>query len=137
MTRRAWWLVVLNFLIPGSAQSLAGSRKLGRFGLATTLVFWLIILISILFWVFARSATLAIVANSTFLFVFAIVLAIYAVIWVLFSLDTLRIVKLARARPTSRLWIALFSIIAMLGATIPAAYGSYLVGNVSSFIAKV
>ena len=43
MTRRAWWLVTLNVLIPGSAQVLAGSRRLGRFGLATTLVWWLLV----------------------------------------------------------------------------------------------
>ena len=42
MTRRAWWLVVLNFLIPGSAQVLAGDRKLGRFGLGATLALWVL-----------------------------------------------------------------------------------------------
>ena len=42
MTRRAWWLVVLNFLIPGSTQVLAGNRKLGRIGLAATLTMWVI-----------------------------------------------------------------------------------------------
>ena len=31
MTRRAWVLVVINLLIPGSAQLLAGNRRLGRF----------------------------------------------------------------------------------------------------------
>ena len=39
MTRRAWWLVVLNIFIPGSAQVLAGSRVPGRFGLRATLIF--------------------------------------------------------------------------------------------------
>jgi hypothetical protein len=38
MTKRAWVLVVLNVLVPGSAQVLAGSRRLGRIGLASTLV---------------------------------------------------------------------------------------------------
>lgn len=33
MTKRARWLVVLGFLLPGSAQLLAGNRKLGRFGI--------------------------------------------------------------------------------------------------------
>ncbi len=42
MTRRGWWLVAMNFLIPGSAQVLAGSRRLGRFGLAATLLLWLL-----------------------------------------------------------------------------------------------
>jgi len=36
MTRRAWILVGLNILIPGSAQLLAGNRKLGRFGVGST-----------------------------------------------------------------------------------------------------
>ena len=40
MTRRGWWLVALNFLIPGSAQSLAGSRRLARIGLTATLALW-------------------------------------------------------------------------------------------------
>jgi len=34
MTRRGWWLVALNFLLPGAAQSLAGHRRLGRIGIA-------------------------------------------------------------------------------------------------------
>ncbi len=40
MTPRGWWLVVLNFLLPGSAQVLAGNRRLGRFGLGATLALW-------------------------------------------------------------------------------------------------
>jgi hypothetical protein len=30
----------LNFLVPGSAQVLAGSRRLGRVGLTATLIMW-------------------------------------------------------------------------------------------------
>ena len=33
MTKRGWWLVLLNLLVPGSAQVLAGNRRLGRIGL--------------------------------------------------------------------------------------------------------
>ena len=47
MTRRGWWLVVLNLLIPGSAQVLAGDRKLGRFGLGATLTLWTLLLLAI------------------------------------------------------------------------------------------
>ena len=38
MTKRAWILLLLNFLIPGSPQLLAGSRKLGRFGVSATFI---------------------------------------------------------------------------------------------------
>ena len=44
MTRRGWWLIALNFLIPGSAQVLAGNRRLGRVGIASTLVLWVVLL---------------------------------------------------------------------------------------------
>ena len=43
MTRRAWWLVGLNLLVPGSAQVLAGSRRLGRFALGATFVGWVLV----------------------------------------------------------------------------------------------
>ena len=42
MTRRAWWLVALNILIPGSAQLVAGNRRLGRFGVGATFTLWLL-----------------------------------------------------------------------------------------------
>jgi hypothetical protein len=47
MTARAWWLVALNLLIPGSAQMLAGSRRLGRFGVSATFVLWAFALVII------------------------------------------------------------------------------------------
>ncbi|MBN9170268.1 MAG: transcriptional regulator, partial [Microbacterium sp.] len=46
MTRRGWWLVVLNFLIPGSAQAVAGNRRLGRIGLGATLALWVLVLLA-------------------------------------------------------------------------------------------
>ena len=33
MSRRGWWLVVLNFLVPGLPQLVAGNRVLARIGL--------------------------------------------------------------------------------------------------------
>ncbi|HYP72829.1 MAG TPA: transcriptional regulator, partial [Microbacterium sp.] len=47
MTRRAWWLVALNFLMPGAAQSLAGSRRLGRVGLTATLIMWTLVVLAV------------------------------------------------------------------------------------------
>ncbi|MCU1575454.1 MAG: LytR family transcriptional regulator, partial [Leifsonia sp.] len=42
MTKRGWWLVGLNLLAPGSAQVVAGNRILGRVGLLSTLILWLL-----------------------------------------------------------------------------------------------
>src|SRR5690606_34708293 len=54
MTKRAWWLVGLNLLVPGSAQVLAGNRRLGRFGLGATLVLWALVVVGGALGVFAR-----------------------------------------------------------------------------------
>ena len=40
MARRAWWLLGLNLLVPGSAQLLAGSRRWGRFAVGATFTLW-------------------------------------------------------------------------------------------------
>ena len=64
MTKRARWLVVLGFLLPGSAQLLAGNRKLGRFGLTATvtlLVFGVFVLVGMQT---AREFTLSVFTNS-------------------------------------------------------------------------
>ena len=48
MTRRGWWLVLLNFLLPGSAQAVAGNRRLGKVGLGATLVMWGLLILGVL-----------------------------------------------------------------------------------------
>ena len=91
MTRRAWWLVVLNFLVPGSAQVLAGNRRLGRFGLASTLVFWALLVVSIVSVVVAHSVLFDIATNTVALTVVQVFLAFYAILWLVLTVDTLRL----------------------------------------------
>jgi LCP family protein required for cell wall assembly len=128
MTRRAWWLVVLNFLIPGSTQVLAGNRRLGRFGLAATLVMWLIAALVIVAYSLWRTATLSIVTNSFALTAAQALLAGYAVLWLVLTIDTLRLVRLIRARPNSRFWIAAFTVILLAVSVGTATAGAYYAG---------
>ena len=44
MTKRGWWLVGMNILLPGSAQLVAGDLRLGRVGIVATLLLWLLVL---------------------------------------------------------------------------------------------
>ena len=128
MTRRAWWLVVLNFLIPGSTQVLAGSRKLGRLGLAATLTMWLLAALVIVAYSLWRTATLSIVTNSFALTAGQVLLAGYAVLWLVLTLDTLRLVRLVRAKPGSRFWIAAFTVILLVVSVGTATAGAYYAG---------
>ncbi|MCP2031660.1 LCP family protein required for cell wall assembly [Okibacterium sp. HSC-33S16] len=128
MTRRAWWLVVLNFLIPGSTQVLAGNRKLGRFGLGATLVMWLLAALVGVAYSLWRTATLSIVTNSFALTAAQALLAGYAVLWLVLTIDTLRLVRLIRARPNSRFWIAAFTVILLVASVGTATAGAYYAG---------
>ena len=74
MTRRAWWLVVLNFLLPGSAQSLAGSRRLARVGLTATLVMWLLVIAGVGVTLVSPGFLTSLMTNGFFLLLVQIVL---------------------------------------------------------------
>jgi LCP family protein required for cell wall assembly len=137
MTRRAWWLVVLNFLIPGAPQVLAGNRRLGRFGLATTLVLWALAIVALVLWFLARTVVYTVASNSITLWVLAIALVFYAIVWIILTLDTLRLVRLVRTAPNARAWIGAFTVLLMLFLSGAAGYGAYLATTASGFLSTV
>ncbi|BDZ51565.1 hypothetical protein GCM10025867_38060 [Frondihabitans sucicola] len=128
MTRRAWWLVVLNVLIPGSAQALAGNRRLGRWGLASTLVFWALIVVSLVSVIVAHSLLFDIATNTIALTIVQVFLTYYAVLWVVLTIDTLRLVRFVSLAPLGRGLVAALAVVVLVGTAGTAAYGSYLSG---------
>lgn len=137
MTRRAWWLVVLNILIPGSAQVLAGNRRLGRFGLGSTIVLWVIAAAAIVLYFAAQPLLLSIGTNLIVLFVAQVGLAFYVVLWVILTLDTLRLVRLVRTRPSARALIAGFAVIALVAVGGTAGYGVVVTGAARGLLGAV
>jgi len=116
MTRRGWWLVALNFLIPGSAQVLAGNRRLGRFGLASTLLLWLLVVVSVVSLILWRRAVLTVLTNQFALLLIEVLLIAYAVLWVVLTIDTLRIVRLVRTGGWARLGIPVLAVVLLAAA---------------------
>jgi LCP family protein required for cell wall assembly len=138
MTRRAWWLVVLNVLIPGSAQAVAGSRRLGKFGLAMTLIGWVLSVVAILLWVFAKTYfEYSILTNPVALGFIEVVLVAYAIVWVILTLDTLRLTRLIKAGPTARGFVAGFAIVALVATAGTSAYAAYITGITHSTISAI
>lgn len=129
MTRRAWWLIVLNVLIPGSAQILAGNRRLGRFGAASTLALWGLVIVAVVIWLVSRSLVFGLVTNSAALTVLQVVFAAYAVLWVVLTFDTLRLARLVRAVPAARPTMAILSIVALVFTAGAASYGAATAGS--------
>ena len=137
MTMRAWWLVGLNILIPGSAQILAGNRRLGRFGVASTFVLWAIAVVSIVVYALARTVIFTIITHPIGLTLIQVGLAAYAVLWAVLSLDTLRLARLIKTGPAARPLIASLGVLVLIVTAGTASYGAYVSGVARGAITSV
>lgn len=129
MTVRGWWLVVMNVLIPGSAQVLAGNRRLGRFGLVFTLAMWVLLLATLIVGLASRTTLISLATMPIALTVLQVILVAYAVLWIVLTLDTLRLVRIIRVTPQARPLIAAFAVILLFVSAGSAAYGASLAGS--------
>ncbi|MFT4260679.1 LCP family protein [Microbacterium sp.] len=116
MTRRGWWLVVLNVLLPGSAQVLAGNRRLGRFGLGATLLAWTLVIAAAALALFAQPWLLWLTVGAGWLSA-AVLTAVQVllvgsvILWIVLTMDTLRLVRLVKVQPASRLAIPVVALV--------------------------
>jgi len=113
MTRRAWWLVALNFLIPGSAQIVAGNRRLGRVGIVATLALWVVAVLGLLTALLWPSLFYSL-ANGAALLLVQVVLLAYAALWLVLTIDTLRLVRFVKVAGWSRAGAAVVAIVGLL-----------------------
>jgi polyisoprenyl-teichoic acid--peptidoglycan teichoic acid transferase len=137
MTRRGWILVVLNLAIPGSAQLLAGNRKLGRFGVGATFLLWAVALVAVLLWFTARYIVLTIATNGIALIVVQAAVVFYVVLWIVLTLDALRLVRLVRTGPSARGFIAAFAVLALVGVASGAGYAFVVSNSARGLIGEV
>ncbi|MBO3664969.1 LCP family protein [Microbacterium sp. NEAU-LLB] len=141
MTRRGWWLVVLGWLVPGSAQVLAGNRRLGRFGLGATLWMWtigVVLVLAVMLWrPGVTSVMFAPVIGPILLTIAQVAAAGYGILWVILGIDTLRLVRLVKTRGWSRVGIAVLSIVLMVISGGTAAYASSSIGAVRDTLGAV
>jgi LCP family protein required for cell wall assembly len=128
MTKRGWWLVGLNILIPGSAQLIAGNRRLGRIGVTMTFVLGGILAVAAILFFAWPTAIYWIASNVVALTVVQGVLVAYVVLWVVLTLDTLRLARLVRARPKVRPFIAGLAIAALVLTAGTASYAAMVAG---------
>nr|WP_179085346.1 LCP family protein [Microbacterium sp. RU33B] len=137
MTRRGWWLVVLNFLIPGSAQALAGNRRLGRIGLGATLALWVAVIVTVAVGLLWRQALVTVATNWFFLLFVQVVLLAFALLWVVLTIDTLRLVRLVRVKSASRFGISILAVVLFVVSGGGAVYASQLAGSTRDAIGLV
>jgi polyisoprenyl-teichoic acid--peptidoglycan teichoic acid transferase len=137
MTTRAWWLVGLNLVLPGSAQLLAGDTRLGRFGVRATILSWVLGVTLLVLWNVQRGFVYAIATSSIALIVAEVLLVGYAVLWVVLTVDTLRLVRLVRLWPAARGVVATVALVGMLGVVGGAGYAAIVSGASRSVVETV
>ena len=118
-----------NHCLPGSAQVLAGNRRLGRFGIGATLTMWVLVIFGVLSALLWRTMLVTLATNWFFLFAVQIVLIGYAVLWTVLTIDTLRLVRLVKTGGGARFGIALLSVVLLFVAGGGAVYASQLAGT--------
>lgn len=129
MTKRGWWLVGMNILLPGSAQLVAGNRRLGRVGVLATLLLWILAIVTLIVYLVAPTAVYTLFTQAGSLTLIQVLLIAYAVLWVVLTLDTLRLVRLIRTAPKSRGLLAGFAVLVLVGITCTAGYASMVAGS--------
>ncbi|WP_431800015.1 LCP family protein [Microbacterium kunmingense] len=129
MTKRGWWLVGLNFLLPGSAQVVAGNRRLGRVGITATLISWLLAVGAVLTSAFAQTIFLTLATNWFVLLLIQVILIAYAALWIVLTIDTLRLVRLVRTGRGARFGIAALAVALLVVASGTVGYAAQVTGT--------
>jgi LCP family protein required for cell wall assembly len=122
MARRARWLIILNLLIPGSAQLLAGSKRFARLIFITWFATWAVLLLLILLFLLNRAWLFSLFVSPQFTPVICAVLG-FAAVWVfLVNLDTFRLIKFGRLNRFGA-WFGLLSTLGV-GVLVASLIGS-------------
>lgn len=137
MHRRAWWLLLLTVVLPGSAQLVAGSKKLARIGISATLGFWAFILLMLGLGLINKGWVIWLVTLPILVWILAAALILYAVLYAVLTLDTLRLMRLGRLYSRER-WIT-FSAVVLAGVlgTSAISYAGNMAGVQANFIGSI
>ena len=112
LRKRAWWLLILGVLFPGTAQVLGGNRKLGRFALRFSLVNLIVLLLLTLIFFVNKSWLVGLATVPWLTTLLGWYLWFFAALFALVVLDALRLSQLGRIQDRSR-WYLLGAFLAV------------------------
>ncbi|MGO4192166.1 LCP family protein [Arthrobacter sp. YAF17] len=130
LTKRAFLLILMTLLVPGSAQTVAGDRRLGRIALRITLTVWVLAVLAAVLLVASRSTLINLFTNSFASLVLIIGLVALAVGWALLFINTLRLIRPVLLAPKARPAVVVTLVLAMILSSGSLGYAAYLL-NVS------
>ncbi len=125
-TKRGFVLVLLTLLVPGSAQLVAGDRKLGRAALRVTLGVWAALVLAVLLLLLNRTLLITIITNPFASLALVIVLVALAAGWAILFINTLRLIRPVLLAPRARPAVVISLVLAMVLGSGSLGYAAYL-----------
>ncbi|MGY2743262.1 LCP family protein [Pseudarthrobacter sp. O4] len=126
LTKRAFLLVLMTLLVPGSAQIVAGNKRLGRIALRVTFTVWALTLAAVVLLLTARSTLINLLTNPIASLLLVIGLAVLAIGWAALFYNTLRLIRPALLAPGVRPAVVLALVLAMVLGSGSLGYAAYL-----------
>ncbi|MEN9608993.1 MAG: hypothetical protein RLZZ06_924, partial [Actinomycetota bacterium] len=114
--KRAWWLLALSAIFPGTAQLVGGNRKLGRFALRFTLVNLALLVLALIIFLINKNWLIGLATVPFITTVLGWYLWFFGALFALLMFDALRLAQLGRVDGRPRLILLLsFLIVGSLG----------------------
>lgn len=130
LTKRAFVLILMTLLVPGSAQTVAGNRRLGRAALRVTFTVWALALLAVLLLLVSRSTLINLLTGTVPSLLLVLGFACLAIGWAALFLNTLRLIRPGMLAPRIRPAVVLALVLAMILSSGSLCYAAYLL-NVS------
>jgi polyisoprenyl-teichoic acid--peptidoglycan teichoic acid transferase len=125
-TKRAFVLLLMTLILPGSAQVVAGDRKLGRNALRVTFTVWAAALLLLVLALFNRSAILALFTHPVASLLLIVILLALAVGWALLFVNTFRIIRPVLLAPGMRPIVAVALVASLVLGSGSLSYLAYV-----------
>ncbi|HEY8754246.1 MAG TPA: LytR family transcriptional regulator, partial [Arthrobacter sp.] len=125
-TKRGFALVLLTLFVPGSAQIVAGDRKLGRAALRVTLSTWALLAASVLLLLLNRTLLINIITNPFASLLIILALVALALGWAFLFINTLRLIRPVLLVPAARPAVGIALVLALVLSSGTLGYAAYL-----------
>ncbi|WP_258805272.1 LCP family protein [Pseudarthrobacter sp. NS4] len=125
-TKRGFVLVLLTLLVPGSAQLVAGDRRLGRAALRVTLCVWAVVVLAVLLLLLNRTLLINIITNPFASLAIVILLVALAAGWAMLFVNTLRLIRPVLLAPSARPAVVISLVLALVLGSGSLGYLAYL-----------
>jgi LCP family protein required for cell wall assembly len=116
----------MTLLVPGSAQIVAGDRKLGRIALRVTFGVWALVVLAALLLIVNRTLLIGILANQAASLFIVVLLVALALGWAALFVNTLRLIRPVLLAPGMRPVVVVSLVLAMVISSGTLGYAAYL-----------